>query len=77
MLNLRHDREVSRIVLVSALLCVVSSLALIPSLSCRGAAVAALVPEVAMMLLSGYFVQKRYKLLDWHVSDRRTRNGDV
>lgn len=77
MLNFRHDRAVSRIVLVSALVCVVSSLTLIPSLSYRGAAVAALVPEIAMLLLSGYFVQKRYKLLYWHVSVRRTTNGDV
>jgi O-antigen/teichoic acid export membrane protein len=77
MLNFGHERAVFRIVLAAALLCVVSSLVLIPSLSHRGAAVAALVPEVAMLVLSGSFVQKRYKLMDWHLSIRGTGDGDV
>jgi PST family polysaccharide transporter len=77
MLNFQHDREVFRIALAAATLCVVSSVVLIPSLSHRGAAVAALIPEVAMLLLSGSFVQKRYKLIDWHLLTRRGMNGDV
>jgi len=77
MLNFRHDRAVFRIVLAAALLCAVSSLALIPSLSHRGAAVAALVPEVAMLLLSGSFVQRRYRLMDWRLSRREAHDGDV
>jgi PST family polysaccharide transporter len=77
MLNFRHDRAVFRIVLFAALLCAVSSLALIPSLSHRGAAVAALVPEVAMLLLSGSFVQKRYRLLDGRLFRREAHDGDV
>jgi O-antigen/teichoic acid export membrane protein len=77
MLSFRHDREVFRIVLAAAALCAVSSLVLIPSLSHRGAAMAALIPEVAMLLLSGAFVQKRYKLIDWHLLSRRGMNGDV
>ncbi len=66
MLNFRHDRAVFRIVLAAALLCVVSSLVLIPLWAHRGAALAALVPEVTMLVLSGAFVQKRYQLIDWH-----------
>lgn len=77
MLNFRHDREVFRIVLAAAVLCVISSLVLIPSLSHRGAAMAALIPEVAMLLLSGSFVQKRYKLMGWHVLNRGGTSGDA
>lgn len=67
MLNFRHDRAVFRIVLAAALLCVGSALVLIPLWSHRGAALAALVPEVAMLLISGVYVQKHYQLIGWHL----------
>jgi polysaccharide transporter, PST family len=63
MLNLGHDRAVFRIVLFASVLCIGSSLVLIPLFSYKGAAVAALVPEMAMLLLSAGFVERRYGVL--------------
>ena len=76
MLNFHHDREVFRIVLAAALSCVVSSLVLIPLWFHRGAAVAALVPEITMLSLSAAYVQRVYKVMDWRVLVSRTRSQD-
>ncbi|HYW78133.1 MAG TPA: flippase, partial [Thermoguttaceae bacterium] len=65
MLNFKHDQAVFRIVLASAVLCVISAFIFIPLWSYLGAAIAGLVPEMAMLLFSGVYVQKRYGLIDW------------
>lgn len=77
MLNFRDDRAVFRIVLAAALLCIVSSLAFIPLWSHRGAAIAGLVPEVAMLFLSAAYVQKKYKLIDRHIGLPKTGRRDA
>ncbi|MFA5142977.1 MAG: flippase [Candidatus Omnitrophota bacterium] len=60
MMNFGDDRAVFWIVLCAAVISVVAAFILIPILLEGGAAIAALLPEVIVLVLSGIYVTKKY-----------------
>lgn len=63
MLNFKHDRAVFKIVIIAAVISIIVAFLLIPTFLHKGAAFAALIPEVIMLLFSAIFVEKKYHLL--------------
>ena len=63
MLNFGHSRAVVKIVLTATIVSIFLSILLTPIFLHKGAAVAALTPEIIMLLLSSIFVENRYHLL--------------
>lgn len=62
MFNFGHEKMVFMIVLLSAVASLSLSFILIPILTYNGAAVAALIPEIVMLLSSALFVSKKYSI---------------
>ncbi|MCM8808435.1 MAG: oligosaccharide flippase family protein, partial [Candidatus Omnitrophica bacterium] len=63
MLNIGADKYVFFIVVVSAILCIFSSIIFIPKFLYIGSAISAVIPEIFMMISSGFFVMKKFDIL--------------
>jgi len=71
MLNFGHTQAVFKIVFTSAIISILAAFLLIPLFSYIGAAIAALIPEVNMLIYSAIFVERKYNILRLRIYDQK------